>query len=245
MGSALRTAYDSTNIYDIPTSAQMVGYYVDGIYAVSELEVRARFPNATLIGISAVGTNAGIVGDVEPGCMDPTYAVQWVQWRRAAGFDPTIYCNQLHGWNPVRVAFQAAGVPPPHYWVANYDGVASIPAGAVAKQYANPTLTGGHYDLSAVADSWPGVDGLFGGGGGTILGDLTDQEHKWLENITNEVLALVQVLGVQVNPGAQSTSKRLDDMQAAIAKLQAGGGIEAPEPAEPKSVTGTFTGTLT
>lgn len=154
-----RALFDSTNIYDIPTTAPMVGYYVDGIYAVSAATVRARFPNAVLVGISAVGTDNGIVGDVEPGCMSPQQAVQWVRYRRLANADPTIYCNETYGWTLVRSAFRAAGVPEPHYWCANYDGVAALRPGEVARQYANPTLTHGHYDLSVVADYWPGVDG--------------------------------------------------------------------------------------
>lgn len=166
----MRQMFDSTNIGDIPTTAKMVGFYEDGIYAVSRAVVRARFPHATLVGISAIGTNVGVVGDVEPGCMSPQQAVHWVKMRRAAGVDPTIYCNELHAWHqilpngtvslsgPVRQAFHAALVKEPHYLVSNYDGVAVIPAGAIGKQYANQTITKRHYDLSVVADYWPGVD---------------------------------------------------------------------------------------
>ncbi|GLY65481.1 hypothetical protein [Amycolatopsis taiwanensis] len=46
----------------------------------------------------------------------------------------------------------------PHCWVARYDGVANLPVGCVAKQYINPPGSGGHFDLSAVADFWPGID---------------------------------------------------------------------------------------
>src|SRR5258707_7404088 len=128
-----RQLYDSTNFGDIPLGAPMVGYYVDGIYAVTEAVVRARFPNAVLLGISCVGSNAGIVGDVEAGCMSSAQAIDWVRQRRQAGLDPTLYVNQTYGWRPLNVAFAAAGVPQPHWWVANYDGVATIPAGAMAK----------------------------------------------------------------------------------------------------------------
>lgn len=154
-----RLLYDSTNIQDDPAAAHMVAYYVDGIYAVSAATVRARFPSAVLVPISAVGTDNGIVGDVEPGCIALGACVRWVQMRRLANADPTLYVNETYGWGPARAAFHAAGVPEPHWWVANYDGIAAIPAGAVAKQYANPTLTHGHFDLSVVADYWPGIDG--------------------------------------------------------------------------------------
>lgn len=164
-----RTMYDSTNPAAIPTSAALVGGYTDGIYGPEfkaigrsstgwDAAAWARFPNSVHILISAIGTNTGTVGDVEPGCMTPAQGVQWTLKRRAAGVDPTIYCNQTYGWGPVRQAFRVAGVAEPHYWVANYDRVIVIPKGAVAKQYANPALSGGGYDLSVVADFWPGVD---------------------------------------------------------------------------------------
>lgn len=162
--------YDSTNINDDPAGAHMVGYYVDGIFAVSRPSVQARFPNAVLVPISAIGANLGVVGDVEPGCMSIPQSVGWVQMRRAAGVDPTLYVNETYGWGPTRSAFHAAGVPEPHWWVADYDGIAVVPAGAVAKQYENPPMTHGHFDLSIVADFWPGIDGLYGPGGGTIGG---------------------------------------------------------------------------
>lgn len=153
-----RVMFDSTNINDIPTTASMVAYYIDGIYATTSAIVRARFPHAVLVPISAVGTDNGLVGDVEPGCMTVPQGVTWVQMRRLANADPTIYCNEMNAWAGIRQAFHNAGVVEPHYWVADYDNIAVLPAGAIAKQYANPTLTGGHYDKSIVADFWPGVD---------------------------------------------------------------------------------------
>jgi hypothetical protein len=174
-----RLMYDSTNIQDDPAAAHMVAYYVDGIYAVSAATVRARFPSAMLVPISAVGTDNGIVGDVEPGCIALGACVRWVQMRRLANADPTLYVNETYGWGPVRTAFHAAGVPEPHWWVANYDGIPVIPAGAVAKQYANPTLTHGHFDLSVVADYWPGVDGQGD--------DMTPAQEQLLTDTHNKV----------------------------------------------------------
>lgn len=174
-----RLMYDSTNINDIPQSAAIVGFYTDGIYAVSLVGVRARFPNALLVGISAIGTNSGVVGDIEPGCMTIAQGVAWVRMRRAAGVEPTIYCNETNAWLSVQDAFRRAGVAQPHYWCANYDGVAVLRAGQVARQYANPTLTGRHYDLSVVADSWPGVDdGLHSGSVGSPTGDDMDARQN-------------------------------------------------------------------
>jgi len=157
-----RLLYDSTNIQDDPAAAAFVAYYVDGIYAVSAATVKARFPNAELVPISAIGTDTGIVGDVEPGCIALGNCVEWVKLRRLANADPTLYVNEMNDWAPARAAFKAAGVPEPHWWVADYDGIPVVPSGAVAKQYENPTLTHGHFDLSVVADYWPGVDGSTG-----------------------------------------------------------------------------------
>lgn len=165
-----RIMYDSTTPWDIPRDAEMVAYYVDGRYAWPQAWLDL-FPRAVKVSISAIGARVAQVGDVEVGCIwPPANAVPWVRRARAAGIDPTIYCNELNDWPPVRRAFWAAGEPEPHYWVARYNGVAQIPAGAVARQYAHPHdgdgvadrpwETGFHYDKSVVADFWPGVDSI-------------------------------------------------------------------------------------
>jgi hypothetical protein len=165
--------YDSTNPFDIPVTAEMVGGYVDGSYAWSAAGW-ARFPNAVHVPISIYSSrNNGIVLDVEPGCTwPPANSVAWVQRRRASGVDPTIYCNQQNSLHLVQAAFQAAGVAEPHYWTAAYPGIGkALYAGTVAHQYANPLTSGGHFDLSVTADVWPGVDTISSPGGtasGTI-----------------------------------------------------------------------------
>lgn len=182
----MRTLFDSTNPADIPQSAEMVGYYVDGIYAVSEASVRARCRKAVLVPISAVGTNAGIVGDVEPGCMSPEQAVNWVRIRRAAGVDPSIYVNQ-NQWPRVRQLMQAAGITEPHYWIADWRNYpdTTIPPDAVARQYGGSAQTRQHYDISSVVDNWPGIDKYYSGGSGSLTGeDMTPEEHSWLESQT-------------------------------------------------------------
>jgi hypothetical protein len=137
----------------IPTDAQLVAGYVDGDYAWSSADW-ARFPHSVHVPIAVhSGTDAGIVLDVEAGDATPAESVGWVQTRRRAGADPTVYCSRSV-WPSVRAAFQAAKVAEPHYWIADYDGDTAIPAGAVAHQYES----GAHWDLSSVADYWPGVD---------------------------------------------------------------------------------------
>jgi hypothetical protein len=175
----MRTMYDSVNAKAIPSNAEMVAGYVDGRYSWSAQDW-ARFPNSTKVRISAIGaTHLAHVFDVEPGCIWPMEnVIPLVRRARDAGIDPTVYINEQNHWAAMRRAFQRAGVLEPHYWVANYNGVAAWPAGSVARQYAHPAdppgstpsgpwETPGHYDLSAVADYWPGVDPRAPGGGGT------------------------------------------------------------------------------
>lgn len=155
-----RTFYDSTNPAAIPSNAAGVGGYVDGAYKWSAGDW-ARFPNAVHVRIACFAfTDDGHVLDVESGCSSPADAPQWVQRRRAAGVDPTVYMSES-AWGSVRQAFTSRGVAEPHYWVAWYDGrpdLSTVP-GAVAKQYADPAAgSGGDYDVSVVADYWPGVD---------------------------------------------------------------------------------------
>lgn len=149
----MRTMYDAVTVANIPASATLVAGYVDGRYA-NVPQLRARFPGIEVVDIAVfASTNAGRVLDVENGDATPAQAPGWVKMRRAAGVDPTIYCNDSTTAQ-VWAAFINAGVPQPHYWEANPDGVATLRSGTVAKQYAWT----GPYDISAVADYWPGID---------------------------------------------------------------------------------------
>jgi len=163
-----RTMYDAVTPGNIPANAQMVAGYVDGRYAWHANDW-ARFPNAVKVRIAVFSsTNDGHVLDIEPGCSTPASAPGWVQRRRAAGVDPSVYCN-TSTWPTVRAAFAAAHVPEPHYWIAAYPGIgAALYAGSVAHQYADP----GPVDISVVADYWPGVDGASGGAGGIVSGSV-------------------------------------------------------------------------
>jgi hypothetical protein len=159
-----RKMYDSDRPSAIPTNAPMVAGYIDGSNPWSAADW-ARFPNAVKVRIARRAyTNDGHVLDVETGIVwPPALAVDWVLMRRKAGVDPTVYCNEVYGWPQVKSAFDARGVKYPHFWVSRYNSStfekASIPVGAVARQYANPeTHKQGHWDESIVVDYWPGVD---------------------------------------------------------------------------------------
>jgi len=161
-----RSMYDGVDASRLPAGAQLVAGYVDGLYAWSDADW-ARFPNSVKVRIACFAdTDDGEVLDVEPGNATPAESVDWVLMRRRAGADPTVYMN-TSTWPTVRSAFAARNVAEPHYWVAQYDGVATLPAGAHAKQYYNNDQAG--YDLSVVADYWPGIDRAPAGGAAVNL----------------------------------------------------------------------------
>lgn len=197
-----RRCYDSTNAADVPIDTDIVCGYINGSFKWSDADW-ARFPGKPQVRISVnAQTDDGNCLDVESGDAYPTEAPMWVKMRRAAGVDPTCYVN-LQNWQLVKDAFAAYQIPEPHYWLAHYDNVATIPDGCVAKQYANEPLTGGHYDASVCADYWPGVDPAQG------EGPMTDTQMAELKafieaqtNVTVQAaiaIALRQMRGA--NPG--------------------------------------------
>lgn len=146
------TMFDSTDASNIPSNAQWVAGYVDGLYKWSDADW-ARFPSATKVRIAVFPTtNDGNVLDVENGDATPAQAPSWVKMRRAAGIDPVVYCNR-YTWPKVHQAFVDQGVEQPDYWIADWTGSMHVPAGAVACQYGAYGL----YDVSEVLASWPGA----------------------------------------------------------------------------------------
>jgi hypothetical protein len=144
--------YDSINVSTLPAGGDLYAGYDDGDWP-DAAAIAARFPGKTVIRITTnPNNNEGTIGDGPPdnGAWD-----EWTNWvlnRRAEKVDPTINTNQS-SWAAGIAAFKAANVAQPHWWIANYDGDPTIPAGAVAKQYASGT-----YDTSSVVAYWPGVD---------------------------------------------------------------------------------------
>jgi hypothetical protein len=110
-----------------------------------------------------LGQSGAHVCDTEPGNIGPAAAARWAKNEVAAGRHPTLYCMASQ-WDEVKRAVAANGATGKvSYWIADYDGDPTIPAGAVAKQYLSPdgsgkSKAGGHYDVSVVAAYWPGVD---------------------------------------------------------------------------------------
>lgn len=153
----LRYCFDSTNARDIPAGVAIVAGYIDGLYAWSD-EDWALFPDSVKVRIAVFAGTDGDVLDVEPGDATPEEAVGWVTRQRSLGGNPTVYCG-LGQWDAVRAAFARSGVSEPNWWIAHYDNDPTPIEGAFAKQYANPTFTGKHYDISVVSGTWPGVEG--------------------------------------------------------------------------------------
>lgn len=163
----MRTFFDSTAAGDIPNADDgLVIAYADGRYE-QIAAVRARFPRARVVTISAVGVALADAVDVEPGCVWPPAAVvPWLRRARAAGIDPTVYCDRAN-WPAVIAAIAAAGDAQPHYWIAHYTNEPHLCSSrcygssvgdlvAVATQYGGDLP--GHYDLNVAADHWPGID---------------------------------------------------------------------------------------
>lgn len=237
----MRLLHDSVTARDIPREVAMVAGYVDGRYAWTNDDWN-RFPSAVKVRIAVFpSTNDGHVLDVEPGNAMPgdTRIRDWVNRRRAAGVEPTIYTMRSL-WDDLIRNFNSWGIAHPQWWIAQWDSRATLIDGAVAKQYKHGDLSagqehysGGHYDLNVVADYWPGVDSgqpapqppTGGGGGGeewytvrsgdTLSGiaaryGTTWQALKALNAIPNENL---------IYPGQRI-------------KVRTGGGAPSPAPAD-------------
>lgn len=179
--------WDSTNPDDIPVDAEMVLGYCDGLYRWSDAGW-ARFPSAVKVRVAvSPSTNDGEVGDCETGDMTPQTLAQWARMRIASGLArPTGYVN-LGNWGAARQACQGL---PMDWWVADYDNNPTIPQGAIAKQYANQPLTGGHYDWSSVLDTWRPSGGFFMG--------LTDAEQADLYQKVKAIFGDVELIKTQI-----------------------------------------------
>lgn len=110
--------------------------------------------------VKKASSNWGHVLDVEPGDATPAQAPGWVKMRRAAGLaTPCVYV-QKSSWASVQNEFNIQKTAQPLYWVAHYNDVEELPTlngiKAIAKQHHGNDPR--NFDLSYVADFWPGVD---------------------------------------------------------------------------------------
>lgn len=155
-----RIFYDAINPNNLPVGGDGYLGYDDGNWPDAS-DIQAKFPDK-LVGLITVNPkdNKGSIGDGPPDNGKWSDWVNWVVMRRAAGEDPTINTNTSN-WTAGQAAFNAAGVKQPHWWLAHYSNtppdlknLPAIPAGAIALQCYDY----GGYDISVVADYWPGVD---------------------------------------------------------------------------------------
>jgi hypothetical protein len=155
----MRTMFDAVNIASLPADATMLAGYVDGRNTTGHFErLKAAHPHVQCVRITVTGgTLDAEVGDIETGDMSPHSGAAWAARKIAAGHHPTLYCN-TSTWPRVRAEVQKIGIAGRlSYWVAQYDGDPTIPAGAIAKQFTDKAL-GRSLDQSIVAAHWPGVD---------------------------------------------------------------------------------------
>ena len=151
----MRVMYDACSAARIPATAPMVAGYIYGNCAWSAADW-ARFPNAVKVRIATVASILdGDVLDVERSDATPDQAPGWVAQRRAAGAVPTVYTSASNV-TALLAAFSAHQVAAPLLWIAAWDGLSQLPAPDVAKQFQS--TPGAGYDVSIVADYWPGVD---------------------------------------------------------------------------------------
>ena len=169
---------DSTNAVDIPVGRyELVAGYVDGDYAWTASEWGRHAAASDLVRITVTGATLDAhVADVERYDLSPAQGVDWAVRMLAAGRYPTLYAS-LSVWGSILDDYRARGVDSGRTgaWVAAWNGTPNLESGWLAHQYANSVMVGAHYDLSVVADYWPGVDALpappaYQGGGGAISG---------------------------------------------------------------------------
>ena len=233
--------YDSTNPQDIPTSAEAVAGYVDGIYAWPD-SGWLRFPNSVKLSIAVSASSQADALDVETGDATPSQAPGWVKAQIARGIKPWIYCNRSNR-SAVEVACQSAGIGPTQMalWVATLDGTQSVAAGfypVAAVQYANSTLAGGHYDLSITTAYGDTSGSLTGGLDLATADDIMAKLDKSFADLWNGR----DTASGAPWPALAELDARLTQLEADVKALQAA----SPAAPEPKTLTiqGPITGTL-
>ena len=148
--------YDSTVPGDVPGNAAAIFPYKDGIYAWSVGAI-ARFPSARKGYITVNGEVGVQIIDCEPGCVWPvSKAAALAHETLVSGVRPTLYAN-ASTWPSLDAALHAVGIGRTvnaDGWLADYDGVATLPSGYVAKQFQSHN-THPVYDTSITNGVWP------------------------------------------------------------------------------------------
>ena len=176
----MRACADSVTVANLPEGLPLYGAYVNGLYQNYQ-ECKARFPHATVIGISINATPVGDCLDVERFDAQPFQAPEWVRARRAAGHQgPLVYCSEST-WPQVVQAFEDAQIPQPGYWIAGYPGsvgAGQLYVGAEGHQF----IDHGPYDESVFVDYLVGIDPM-------PVPDGSDQSHPTTTYQEKQMLA--------------------------------------------------------
>lgn len=157
-----------------PDGVQYIAAYVDGSRTGQNYYIaRNRNPQAKFLLVSAVGDADADVIDIEPGNVwPPANAVDWTIRQRSLGKNPGYYCN-TSTQQDVLNAYAARGVNPGWWWRADYRDPSQRPAsfalGELAHQYADPPMTGGHWDASVIA---PALQAYLDGNASALSGNV-------------------------------------------------------------------------
>lgn len=155
-----RSMADSVTATDIPPGRfDLVAGYVDGLYRWTDADWLFHHASRLVRITVGSGTLDADVADVETGDFNPDQGMAWIRAKLARGEHGTLYFSSSRNAE-VDGARVRAGLSNNDYsvWSAQWDGQPVGLPYTIAHQYANPALSGGHYDLSVVADYWPGVD---------------------------------------------------------------------------------------
>jgi len=148
--------FDGVNPNTVPSGANVYAGYVGGLYPTFA-PLQAKFPSAKHVSIAVNSSEDAQVLDVENGDATASEVPAWLTRQRARGqVRPTVYCSRVgssgEGWQDVIRACDAAGVPLPDFWIADYTPQAHGLEGAVAVQW----IDHGGYDESVITDpTWP------------------------------------------------------------------------------------------
>lgn len=159
----MRLMYDSDTPGAIPAGVMRAGY-IDGVNPWPPgMPMDVRIARNSL-------TDDGHAADIEGGAMPLSYFLNWAARRLRSLPAVTAYVNRANG-KDVENACLAAGYTPTSgqvlLWISTLDGTRAVTHWndgspvrfpVIGVQYASAAMSGGHYDISEVADYWPGVD---------------------------------------------------------------------------------------